>query len=236
MQNTLSTSYKYKALIALAYPIMLGNLAQTLITLTDTAFLGRVSQNALSASLMTGIFYYVFVTLAWGFSIGVQIMIARRLGENKLNRIGVVFHHGVMMAIPLALLLFGIMHFFAGPILGDVIVSDNIRPLAVKYISYRYIGILFVCFNFLFRALYIGLSNTKPITYSTIIMACVNIFLDYVLIFGRLGFPMLGVAGAAIASVCAEVSALIFFIIYTYFRVPLAKYSDRKSTRLNSSH
>ena len=64
MQNTLSTSYKYKALIALAYPIMLGNLAQTLITLTDTAFLGRVSQNALSASLMTGIFYYVFVTLA----------------------------------------------------------------------------------------------------------------------------------------------------------------------------
>ena len=61
----------------IAYPIILGSLAQTLITLTDTAFLGRVSEIALGASAMAGIYYYVFSTLAWGFSIGIQIIVAR---------------------------------------------------------------------------------------------------------------------------------------------------------------
>lgn len=224
IQNN-KTNYGYKSLLALAFPIMLGNLAQTLITLTDTAFLGRVSENALSASLMTGIMYYVFVTLAWGFSIGIQVMIARRLGENKLQRIGVIFQHGCIILLPLAISLFSILHFWSTPLLRSVIQSDNIFLLADEYMSFRYIGILFVCFNFLFRGLYIGLSNTKPITYTTIIMALVNIFLDYSLIFGKFGFPEMGVAGAAIASVCAEISALIFFFFYTLFRLPIKTYT-----------
>ena len=74
-----------KTIWNIAYPIILGSLAQTLITLTDTAFLGRVSEIALGASAMAGIYYYVFSTLAWGFSIGIQIIVARRLGEGKLN-------------------------------------------------------------------------------------------------------------------------------------------------------
>ena len=53
--------------------------------------------------------------------------------------------------------------------------------------DYRHYGIIFVCFNFLFRSLYIGLSDTKVISFTTAIMAMVNIFLDYVLIFGKWG-------------------------------------------------
>lgn len=89
-----------KTIWTIAYPIILGSLAQTLITLTDTAFLGRVSEVALGASAMAGIYYYVFSTLAWGFSIGIQIIVARRLGEGKLNRIGVVFEHGLCFRVP----------------------------------------------------------------------------------------------------------------------------------------
>lgn len=223
--GTNRTLYTYKSLLSLAFPIMMGNLAQTIISLTDTAFLGRVSENALSASIMTGVLYYVFTTLAWGFSIGIQVMIARRLGEGKFDRIGVIFQHGFIILIPLALLLFSILHFWSTPLLRSVIHSDNIFALAEQYMNYRYIGILFVCFNFLFRGMYIGLSNTKPITYTTIIMALVNIFLDYCLIFGNLGLPEMGVAGAAIASVCAEISALIFFFVYTFFRLPIKSYA-----------
>lgn len=210
------TSVSNKTIWNIAYPIIFGNLAQTLITLTDTAFLGRVSPIALGASMIAGIYYYVFSTLAWGFSIGVQIIVARRLGENKLQRIGVVFEHGLVFVLLLSTALFLIQHYFTDYLLEHIIQSANIYTAAMEYMKYRHYGIIFVCFNFLFRALYIGLSNTKVISFSTILMAVVNIFLDYVLVFGKWGFPHMGIGGAALASVCAEVTALLFFFAYTY--------------------
>lgn len=219
------TSINNKTIWNIAYPIIFGNLAQTLITLTDTAFLGRVSAVALGASMMAGIYYYVFSTLAWGFSIGVQIIVARRLGEGKLNRIGVVFEHGLVFVLFLSALLFLVQHYYSDYLLGKVIQSPNIYAAAMEYMKYRHYGIIFVCFNFLYRALYIGLSNTKVISFSTILMAGVNIFLDYVLVFGKWGFPEMGVGGAALASVCAEITALVFFTFYTVVRLPLKTYA-----------
>ena len=107
-----------KTIWNIAYPIILGSLAQTLITLTDTAFLGRVSEVALGASAMAGIYYYVFSTLAWGFSIGIQIIVARRLGEGKLNRIGVVFEHGLCFVFFLSMTLFLIQRYYSDVLLG----------------------------------------------------------------------------------------------------------------------
>lgn len=221
----IKSSVAKKEIWAIAIPIMFGNLAQTLISLTDTAFLGRVSAVALGASMMAGIYYYVFSTLAWGFAIGVQIIVARRLGEGRFERIGVIFEHGLVFVFGLSCCLFLLQHYFTADILGSIIQSPNIYKAAMEYMDYRHYGIIFVCFNYLFRALYVGLSNTKIISYTTAVMALVNIFLDYVLIFGNLGFPQMGVAGAAIASVCAEISALVFFVGYTIVKLPLKKYT-----------
>ena len=221
----MKTSIKNKAIWLIAYPIIFGNLAQTLITITDTAFLGRLSNIALGASMIAGIYYYVFATLAWGFAIGLQIIIARRVGEGRFRRIGVIFEHGLVFVLLLSIILFFIQHLYTADILGAVIQSPNIYSAAMEYMDYRHYGIIFVCFNFLFRALYIGLANTKVISLTTFLMAVVNIFLDYVLIFGKWGFPEMGVGGAAIASVAAELAALIFFIIYTIAKLPLKKYS-----------
>lgn len=209
----------------IAYPIIFGNLAQTLITLTDTAFLGRVSSIALGASMMAGIYYYVYSTLAWGFAMGIQIIVARRLGEGRLERIGVIFEHGLVFVSILSTGLFLLQHFYNAEVLGKIIQSPNIYSAAMEYMEYRHYGIIFVCFNFLFRALYIGLSDTKVISFTTAIMAIVNILLDYVLIFGHWGFPEMGVGGAAVASVCAEISALCFFILYTIIKLPLKTYA-----------
>lgn len=223
--NKMKSSVSNKTIWAIAFPIIFGNLAQTLIALTDTAFLGRVSFIALGASMMAGIYYYVYSTLAWGFSIGIQIIVARRLGEGRLERIGVIFEHGLFFVLFLSTGLFLLQHFFTREILENIIQSPNIYAAAMEYMDYRHYGIIFVCFNFLFRALYIGLSNTKVISFSTVLMALVNIFLDYVLVFGKMGFPEMGVGGAALASVCAEISAFLFFIIYTILKLPLKTYT-----------
>ncbi len=200
----------------IALPIMLGNMAQTIINFTDTAFLGHLGVVALGASMLAGLFYFVFTTVASGFAIGIQIIVARRFGERNFGRIGVIFQHGALFVLLLGLILFSILYFFSDTLLLWLIDSPNIYDASIEYIKYRRYGIAFVCFNFLYRALYVGISNTKVITYSTIIMAVVNILLDYCLIFGNLGFPQMGISGAAVASFCAEVSAFAFFTVYSY--------------------
>ena len=87
----------------------------------------------------------------------------------------------------------------------------------------------------MFRAFYIGITNTKVLTLSSVVMALVNVVLDYGLVFGELGLPEMGVRGAALASVIAEASSLVFFLIYTYFRIDLRKYGFRRSFSVDFS-
>lgn len=228
MKTSISTSEIWR----IAVPIMLGNLAQTIINFTDTAFLGHLGVVALGASMIAGLFYLLFTTVAMGFSIGIQIIIARRFGEGKNGRIGIIFEHGSIFLFLLGIILFLILHFLSDKLLLWLINSPNIYASSIEYIKYRQYGIIFVCFNFLYRALYVGLSNTKVITFSTVIMATVNIFLDYCLIFGNCGFPEMGVGGAALASFIAEISATVFFTIYSYLYFHKKEYGMFKVYKL----
>ena len=220
----IKTTVSNREIWRIAYPIMLGNLAQTIITFTDTAFLGHLGTIELSASMMAGLYYFVFTTLAMGFAIGIQIFIARRYGEGNFSKIGVVFQHGALFVLGLGLLLFSILFFFSHRLLHVIIESENIYGAANEYLRFRQFGIMFVVFNFLFRSFYVGISSTQVITFSTIIMAVVNIFFDWALIFGHVGLPEMGIGGAALASLLAEITAFFFFWIYTYIKIPHEEY------------
>ena len=153
--------------------------------------------------------------LGWGFGIGTQIIVARRFGEGRTKEIGEVIVHSLYFLIPAALLLFLILKAFSPVMLGFLVQSENILSASLDYLSYRSYGILFAFINMAFRAFYIGIARTTIITWSTAIMALVNIFFDYVLVFGKMGFPEMGIEGAAIASVIAELVTTISFILYT---------------------
>ncbi len=197
-----------------AWPIILGSVAQNIITVTDTAFLGRVGEVALGASAIGGIFYLAIAMLGWGFGIGTQIIISRRYGEKKLSEIGLVVEHSLYFLVPLAILMFILIFLVSGEFLGFILKSGDIQSASNEYLHYRLYGILFAYINMAFRALYIGIGRTKVISWTTIVMAVVNILFDYLLIFGKFGFPELGIKGAAIASVMAEFAAMLTFFVY----------------------
>lgn len=209
-------------------------MAQTIINFTDTAFLGHLGVIALGASMLAGLFYFVFTTVAAGFAVGIQIIVARRFGEKNYGRVGVIFEHGSLFVLLLGAVLFSILYLFSDKLLLWLIDSPNIYAASLDYIKYRQFGIVFVCFNFLYRALYVGISNTKVITYSTIIMAVVNIVLDYGLIFGRFGLPEMGIGGAALASLAAEISAFVFFTTYSYITLRKREFGMFKIHKLES--
>ena len=219
------TDIKYSRIWQIAYPIILGSIAQNLINITDTAFLGRVGEIALGAGALGGLFYLAVIMLGLGFSTGAQIIIARRNGEGKPKEIGQIIDQSLYFILPMAILTFLLLRYWSVFILDFAVKSENIFIETSIYLKYRSFGIFFAMGNMVFRAFYVGLTKTKVITWSTFVMAAVNIILDYILIFGKLGAPELGVAGAAIASVIAEATALIYFIIYTFVTVKFSDYN-----------
>lgn len=218
---TKGSSVTNRTIWNIAYSIILGNLAQTIISITDTAFLGRLGEVELGASAMSGIYYYFFTTLAWGMAVGVQVIIARRYGEQNFGQIGKSLGHGFILVFAFAILMFNVIQFLSPVFLRSVITSDNIYRVSMEYLSVRSFGIFFSSINFMFRSFYIGISTTRAISYSTLLMAIVNTLLDWALIFGTPYNEAMGVRGAALASVCAEISALIFFISYTAITNPI---------------
>ena len=220
MENPIS----YKKIFFIALPIIISGVAQNVINVTDTMFLGKLSEVALGAGGNAGIFYFILVITGMGFTTGAQIIIGRRNGEENYHEIGRVYDHTVYFILPLGFLLFFFIKYWSPELLSPITKSKNILEASVEYLNYRSFGILFAFLNFTFIAFYVGTTKTGILIYTTIILMLVNVFLDYALIFGNFGFPKMGIEGAALASVFAEVAALIFFIIYTYLKVDLTKY------------
>ncbi|MDR3795695.1 MATE family efflux transporter [Phocaeicola sp.] len=216
--------YTNKEIWHVTYPIFLGLLAQNVINVTDTAFLGRVGEVALGASAMGGLLYICVYTIAFGFSVGSQILIARRNGEGNYRAVGPVMWQGTAFSFGMAVCLLALMYFSAGPLIRLLITSDSIYEATYEFFVWRIWGFLFAFVNVMFRGLYIGITRTKVLTLNAVVMALVNVVLDYGLVFGELGLPEMGVRGAALASVIAEASSLVFFLLYTYYKVDLKKY------------
>lgn len=217
-------SVSYKKIWTIAYPIIIGSVAQNVINVTDTAFLGRLGEIALGGGAVGGLFYLALVMLGWGFGVGTQIVVARRFGEGAFRSIGRTVEHGFVFLMILALLIFGLVKAFGSPLLSAIIDSPAVFESGNSFLKYRIWGVFFAFTNFIFRALYIGIGRTKVITLTTLVMVSVNVVLDYSLIFGRFGFPEMGVQGAALASVIAEAFCSISFIAYTLTRIPVSKY------------
>ena len=208
-----------------SYPIFLSLLAQNVINVTDTAFLGRVGEVELGASAMGGLYYICAFTIAFGFSTGSQIVIGRRNGEGRYDQIGPVMIQGVFFLLSLAAILFLFSRFFAGDVMRVLISSDAILNATEEFLDWRVFGFFFSFVNVMIRALFIGITRTKVLTLNAVLMAMTNVLLDYLLIFGHAGFPKMGIQGAAIASVIAEAVSILFFVVYTRLTVDIRKYA-----------
>jgi putative MATE family efflux protein len=229
----MQTKVSYKHIWAISYPIILGSIAQNIITVTDTAFMGRVSEVALGAVALAGLLYVVFTMLAWGFSCGLQIVVARRFGEKNYKKIGASVEHALYFTFFLSIALFFSLRFSSDSLLGYLIKSDNVAEASAEYLNIRSWGIFISCINYIFRGFYIGITKTRVIGSTTIFMAVINIVLDYILIFGKFGAPAMGVEGAALASLVAEIGALIYFIVYTFTKLPYKEYELFKFVKVN---
>jgi putative MATE family efflux protein len=217
-------NHTYKDILKVAYPIIIGLIAQNLMMVIDTAFLGRAGAVTLGAAAIGGLFYLCIVMLGTGFSVGVQIMIGRRNGERKYKQIGIIMMHTFYSMLIIASIAFLLISFVAPALLFSFLDSNAVYNESIAFLNYRKYGLFFGFIVLAFNALYIGTLKTRVVSIGTIIMALVNIVLDYGLIFGKLGLPEMGIRGAALATNIAEFAAFAFFVFFGIYNKTFIKY------------
>lgn len=228
MAGTAGT-YSYRNIWRVAYPILISLVMEQMIGLTDTAFLGRVGEVELGASAIAIVYYTVLFMIGFGFTLGAQIIIGRRNGEERYRETGKIFWNGLYFVLALSVVIIILSELFSPWLLHQMISSDAIHAAALSYVRWRLPGMVFAFITAMFRAFYIGTTQTRTLTFNSIVMVLSNVVFNWILIFGKFGCPALGITGAAIGSSLAELVSLIFFVVYTITRCDRRRYGLDKA-------
>ena len=230
----------YKNIWGISFPIIIAGLSETVVEVTDTIFLAHYGITELAAVGLAATIYGVALFLTMGLVDGIQIIIGRRAGEEQFTEIGQVFNQGLYLLTLAAIMMILLIIYVVPVVTVDLLASENIHKEVNAYLQITAYALLFQSFNLAYSAFYVGISKTKVLIVATAILAVTNIVLDYVLIFGNLGFVEMGIEGAAIASLTAEIAAFIYLTAnimwrgycYTYKMLRFTKWKTALSKQL----
>jgi putative MATE family efflux protein len=214
--NDLRVNISNKQIISIALPIAFSILVPQINFITNNIFLGGIGEKPLAVAGITGVYYLIFAVIGGGLNNGLQALIARRAGENKISEIGNLFAQGIRIAIVLS--IFGIaITWLAAPIILKWALHDEATiNMSVQFLRVRIWGLIFLYLYQMRNAVLVGTNQSKFLIIGTGTEAIINIILDYCFIYGKWGFPTFGFIGAAYASIIAEAIGLlsIFIVIH----------------------
>lgn len=188
----------------LAYPVMLTQLGQVLVGQADSIMVGRLGTIPLAAATLANSFFIVVLIFGVGVSYAMSPLVSKADGERDHGRISELLKHGLLINTLIAIVLMVIQAIFAMSLESfgqDPEVSGEART----YLFYLIAGMIPMMWAFSLRQFAEGLSDTKRAMRITLVTNAINIFLNYIFIFGMWGAPAMGLAGAGLATFLSRV-------------------------------
>lgn len=201
----------YKRNLRLAYPVMLAQLGQVTVSMADTIMVGRVGTTELAASAFANSIFIIIFIFSLGFSLGITPLIGNAFGKKQNKKITVLFQNGLLVNILLSLLLMVIFMPLA-PALRWMNQPPDVVEMAIPYFLILMASALPTAVFFAYRQFGEGIGNTKMAMWITLLGNVVNIFFNYLLIYGKFGFPEMGLIGAGIGTLIARIAMAVAFI------------------------
>lgn len=202
-------------MLKMALPIVISMLVQALYNTVDSIFVARVNENALTAVSMCFPIQTVYIAIATGTGVGINSIVSKRLGEREFDEANKAARHGIFLAlcsfVVLALLSFVIVRPILAIQVGDA--DAEILNYGIEYMSIVSLVSIGMFTGINFERLLNSTGKTHLTMISQISGAVFNIIFDPILIFGYLGFPAMGVAGAAIATVGGQILGSVIGLI-----------------------
>ena len=204
-QYTKEFSYNIK----LAYPVILGMLGHTLISIVDNIMVGNLGSTELAAVSLGGSFLFIGMSLGIGFSTAITPLVSEADAEKDDQKIRSVFHHGLLSCVILGVFIF-VLIVLAKPIMYMMHQPKEVINLASPYIDWVAFSLIPVIIFQGYKQFADGLSRTKYSMYAIFMANVVHIVINYLLIYGIWIFPKLGILGAALGTVISRILMVVF--------------------------
>jgi len=200
MKRFIPENHRARQVLAISVPIIGAMISQNILNLVDAAMVGHLGSSAMAAVGIVGFLNFMAVALFMGLATGVQVIVARRIGENLAAEAAVPLNGSLLLNLTFAL-PFSIMLYLLAPWFITFIIDDpEVIAQAQPYMQMRLMGVTAIAMNFCYRGFWSGIKQTHYYMWVLFAMHALNILLNYTLIFGNFGFPELGIVGAGLGT------------------------------------
>lgn len=203
-------------LLKMSAPLMISMFVQSLYNIVDSIFVAHLNENALTAVSLAFPIQSLILAFAIGTAVGMSALLSRYLGAKELDKVNLVVHNGIFLAF-VTYAIFLVFSFFAETFIKSQTSDPQIIEYGTQYLTIVCRLSIMVTMQITMERILQGTGKTKYIFYMQVTGAIINVIMDPILIFGLLGAPRLGVAGAAIATVFGQTVGTImgFYINHT---------------------
>lgn len=215
----------YKALVNLGVPIVVGQIGNVILNFADTLMIGRYGVDELAAASFVNPMFILIVVFSLGFSYGLTPVVGSLFGRGDKAGTGVMLRNSVAANSVLAVVLLAVammfylnIHRFGQP--------EELLPYMRSYLLVNIVSLPFMCLFNCFKQFYDGITDTKTPMFIILCGNMLNIFGNWVLIFGNLGMPELGLLGAGVSTMLSRIIMFIAFVLVFFMRGRYRPYRD----------
>jgi MATE family multidrug resistance protein len=235
--NPFPVNHYYKKVLRIALPAIAGLSTQMVLSLVDTAMVGRLPESiyALAAMGLGVLATWALISFFSSLATGTHVLVARKYGESDYASCGKILNNSIYLSFVIGTIVAMIAVFFAYDISHFFAADPEVGKLAGDFIFYRFIGIPFFLISVSYRGFYFGINKTKIFMFSGIITNLLNIFFNYMLIYGKFGLPRMGVAGSALGSTFATMFEMFFYLVILVLPAYRRKFQNFRNLKVDFS-
>lgn len=204
----------YKPILKLALPAIAGISTQMILSLVDSAIVGRLgdAQYALAAMGIGVLMTWALISFFSSLSTGTHVLIARNYGKKNYDEVASVLNNSLYIGLALGTIVAIFAVLGAHAVASFIAKDPKVGEYAGDFLFYRFLGIPFFLLSVSYRGFYFGISKVKIFMIAGILTNLLNIVFNYVLVFGKLGIPAMGVAGSGLGSSLATVFEFLVYL------------------------
>ena len=224
MHETTNLKEKWSLMLKIVFPILVTQVALYLITFFDILMSSRYgSEDLAGVAVGSSLWVPIYTGLA-GILLAITPIVAQLVGAKKKNEVRLVVQQGLFLSLGLSVLVLIILSLFLEPILNTMTLEFRVEKIAKSFLIAISFGIIPLFAYNVLRSYMDALGKTRVTMFITLLSAPINVFFNYLLIFGNFGFPELGGAGAGYASAITYWLIFLIAVVVVHKQQPFQQY------------